>query len=181
MGDDLYQSVIQMLAARPGAKPGLNMRDLLPHLDTSDPRVAILAQYLAQRQDEAARPAPSPSDPDTGEEGSFQTQDEEPDRVSSQLRLRIAQADRELEQLREQNDRLAWGLGACYLCWGRDPACPVCGGAGRPGSTLPDRELFGQLVVPAVRRLYQSQGAENHFSGNNQPRVTGVQTPDERS
>lgn len=46
---------------------------------------------------------------------------------------------------------LAAALGACE-CWGDDPACAVCGGAGSPAWLEPDEELFREYVLPAVRR-----------------------------
>lgn len=51
---------------------------------------------------------------------------------------------------------VARALGACTLCLGEDPDCPVCGGAGTPGWSVPEPELFEALVLPALRRL-QSQ------------------------
>lgn len=53
-------------------------------------------------------------------------------------------------------DRLmdvARALGACTLCLGETPDCPACGGAGTPGWSVPEPQLFEALVVPALRRL----------------------------
>lgn len=59
----------------------------------------------------------------------------------------------ELADLREVNDTVAAALGACRVCWGGDPGCPACAGQGRAGWRAPDRALFQELVVPAVRRV----------------------------
>jgi hypothetical protein len=64
---------------------------------------------------------------------------------------------------------LARALGACVLCFGDAPDCPVCGGLGAPGWALPEPSLFTELVVPALRRLdseelRHTQGAVRRFS-----------------
>ncbi|BCY09110.1 hypothetical protein [Actinoplanes sp. L3-i22] len=63
------------------------------------------------------------------------------------------------EQVTADRDRmLAAALGAC-LCWGRDPGCPVCAGAGTPGWAVPHRELFDLFVDPAVNARARAAGA----------------------
>lgn len=49
-------------------------------------------------------------------------------------------------------EALAIALGACD-CWGLRASCPTCGGAGLPGWTDPDPELFQKYVGPATTRL----------------------------
>jgi hypothetical protein len=66
------------------------------------------------------------------------------------LRRRFADLENELDELRDRNERFAAAVGACYRCWGEDRRCRVCGGRGRPGSQPRDRELFGELVAPAL-------------------------------
>ena len=56
------------------------------------------------------------------------------------------------EALVDRNMILAAAVGACD-CWGYEPACPVCSGAGSAGWTRPDAELFSEFVEPAVRRM----------------------------
>ncbi|MEL7197794.1 MAG: hypothetical protein AAGL10_05700 [Pseudomonadota bacterium] len=51
------------------------------------------------------------------------------------------------------NDTLASALGACRYCWGGDDNCAACSGKGKPGSLMPDAQLFRELVVPAVKRV----------------------------
>lgn len=48
---------------------------------------------------------------------------------------------------------IARALGACTLCLGDAPDCPVCHGVGVAGWSVPEPELFEALVVPALRRL----------------------------
>jgi hypothetical protein len=53
-------------------------------------------------------------------------------------------------------DRLtdvARALGACPLCLGDSPDCPACSGAGAPGWSVPDPEMFEAMVVPGLGRL----------------------------
>jgi hypothetical protein len=56
------------------------------------------------------------------------------------------------EQLVERNAVLALALGACD-CWGQQPDCPICDGAGEPGWVPPDRTMFASYVYPAVRAI----------------------------
>jgi hypothetical protein len=44
---------------------------------------------------------------------------------------------------------LSAALGAC-VCWGERVDCPICNGAGTPGWTRPDEQLFETHVLPAV-------------------------------
>jgi hypothetical protein len=66
------------------------------------------------------------------------------------------------EELADHNLLLAAALGACD-CWGADPQCPVCEGAGASGWTDPDPGLFAEFVAPAVARAAaRSQPAQDH-------------------
>jgi hypothetical protein len=47
---------------------------------------------------------------------------------------------------------LAAALGACE-CWGLDVGCAGCLGHGSAGWTVPDLELFGEFVQPAITKL----------------------------
>ena len=49
----------------------------------------------------------------------------------------------------DRNIVLASALGACD-CWGEDGRCPICVGAGAPGWSPPDQELFTAYVRPAM-------------------------------
>lgn len=61
--------------------------------------------------------------------------------------------EQELADLRNVNDNLAAALGACGACWGGDENCEECDGGGEVGCYQPDRELYRELVAPAVRRV----------------------------
>jgi hypothetical protein len=93
----------------------------------ADP-TALLTQYLLQRQ--------TPDDEDGDED----------DPLNAGERA-------ELEDLRRRNEIFAAAVGACEVCWGDDPACPICGGEGRPGWAEPSRGLFAEVAGPALRRL----------------------------
>ena len=58
---------------------------------------------------------------------------------------------RDDQVLADQVVLLAGALGACD-CWGQDPGCPACSGAGRPGWVEPDPDLYREYVEPAVLR-----------------------------
>jgi len=53
------------------------------------------------------------------------------------------------EEILARDRLLAAALGAC-VCWGRRIDCESCAGLGAPGWRVPDRELFGEYVAPAV-------------------------------
>jgi hypothetical protein len=53
---------------------------------------------------------------------------------------------------------LAAALGACE-CWGHDPDCGFCGGAGGPGWIDPDEDLYTEYVRPAVQRRAGTVGS----------------------
>ena len=55
------------------------------------------------------------------------------------------------DALVDRNLLLAAALGAC-TCWGDDPDCADCSGAGRVGWVPPDPQLYDEYVAPAVRR-----------------------------
>jgi hypothetical protein len=112
---------------------------LLQQLGSSDPRLAGILQLL-WGQASMSRAA------------------EEEARDRSSARLRHLEAEN--RQLRAANrvllrhsEYLAAAVGACPLCWGEDASCSDCGGAGGPGSSLPDRGCFQEFVEPALAAI----------------------------
>jgi hypothetical protein len=55
------------------------------------------------------------------------------------------------ERLADRCVLLAAALGACD-CWGEDPGCEDCSGAGAVGWVPPEPEVYEEYVAPAVRR-----------------------------
>jgi len=80
-----------------------------------------------------------------------------------ELRTQVEALMTEVQRLRAHNERLAWALGACPLCWGDDAGCASCGGRGRPGFSMPDRQTFMTHVLPAARMWRMQQLAEQHL------------------
>jgi hypothetical protein len=76
----------------------------------------------------------------------------------------------ELKELRSRCDDLASALGACPFCWGKDPKCRACKGRGHPGFSVPDRKLFVEFVLPAVRMLKAQEAKNNGSSENIRPK-----------
>jgi hypothetical protein len=58
-----------------------------------------------------------------------------------------------ISALEERLADFARAVGACTLCLGEIPECPVCRGSGRPGWAVPEPAFFEVFVVPALRRL----------------------------
>jgi hypothetical protein len=171
---DARSLLLETLVAQAGGGGGVNVQELLLSQlgdtdDDADPTVGLIARYLAQSQTEQAEGDTSPDEEDM----EFFDSPSELDKVRSEERARSFQRLRqtmeqmyeELEALRERNDALAAALGACHLCWGKDFDCPVCGGTGHPGFSMPDRSLLVQLVTPAVQRLREREGLDQRPSG----------------
>lgn len=125
-------------------------QDLLSQLGSTNPSLELLAKYLLTQQ---APTANEDSDAVESEIDEVRRQSNELAQAIIHLRRQLKESLRELNQLRERNDAFALALGACYICWGENPDCLVCGGTGRPGSTTPERQVFSRLVVPAIRAL----------------------------
>lgn len=122
-----------------------------------DPTVRLVAQLWSQNQ-AAAEEASTAADEEPGAENASLSAAEaaairaEADRREARCRRRVARLQAELDQLRALSDTLALALGACHVCWGADDDCPACFGRGQVGAFVPDRELFDQYVLPALRR-----------------------------
>ena len=173
MNAEAYSLLVKALTSGRGSERGPALQELLGRLGETDPRASLVASYLAQRQAdrEEAETEEKPESAaltDGGEVRKPALRNSEPAQASlksderRRALLRLQQLVRsmyaELEELRARNDQLALALGACYLCWGEDPDCEVCGGEGTPGSSPPDKALFAQLVVPAASRLRARPG-----------------------
>ena len=177
MNEDLRATLLGALASRIGAGAGSSPAELLAHLGTSDPTVGLIAQYLAERREVGAESEPpaagnAAARPATGLDVAGTADERSAEAAALRaLRRKIETLYVELEELRARNDALAAALGACYLCWGDDPECPVCGGSGGPGAASPDRRLFTELIAPAVRAL-RPRGEVERRAGAAVPRAS---------
>lgn len=48
---------------------------------------------------------------------------------------------------------VALALGACSVCFGKDPDCGDCAGQGKPGKKPVNRHAFETLIVPVLQKL----------------------------
>ena len=166
------QQVMATLASREqGAPAGLN--ELLQQLGSTNPRMRLLAEFLANQRKQEQEPDEDLDDaaldeaPPRRNLGATDMEAQSRSRKARRLRESIQDLCEELDQLRERNDALARALGACYLCWGGDPECAVCRGRGSPGHVLPHAVLFRQLVVPALaRHRAETRSAAPVFRGD---------------
>ena len=143
------------------------MPDLLRQLENTDPTLGLIAKYLLSQQ-ESVKHADAAT---VGfEDEPYQTRGASKNvpQIVEHLKNRIKNLQAELEYLRERNDTLALALGACYLCWGEDSDCPACGGNGRPGSTLPAKQVFSQLIVPAIHAIKAPKEVHGNSSNKRQ-------------
>lgn len=181
-----------LLAAQMGGQLGsqlggqLGSGDLMSLLagqsGAASDQFAMAMRWLEQRK--AMAPAPvehEPSDAELELERLEELQrrrarDDARRERSRELKALVTSLYAELETLRGRNDAVAAALGACYLCFGEDPACPECGGRGHPGSLTPEPAAFRRYVVPAVRR---ARAAQNRPLGHAPP-PTGREPPNGR-
>jgi hypothetical protein len=150
-------------------------QELLSQLESTNPTAGLIAKYLAARQVSESQ---SSSDEGIVVEGEAVyaaevqsvavEQFERLAQVVQRLGGQVKKLRAELDQLREVNDALAAALGACYLCWGKDAGCPVCHGTGRPGTAIPDKQLFARFVAPVLRTLQEQKEVNRNKSTNGQ-------------
>lgn len=141
MTDELYDVLLNRLTGgATGNTSATGMSELVTQMLGAESRPQLVQQYLVQQPDLPQENKLAP--PDTGKRHP---------QVIQQLRQEIKTLTLALQGLQERNDSLAAALGACYLCWGEDPACSHCRGHGHPGHTKPDKELFIEWIAPAVR------------------------------
>ena len=114
---------------------------LLQQLGGDDPRLRMIAQLMEARAQVRSLGAPSDD---------------------AELALRLRRLREAYEELRAQYLRVAAALGACARCWGDDPRCSACGGAGTSGFFAPDPALFDYYVAPAVRRAHDAPRESAH-------------------
>jgi hypothetical protein len=173
VGEDSH-ALLETLVAQAGAGTGVNVQELLlSQLGDTDPTVSLIVRYLAG-QSEQANSGSSSDDGEESDDLAFPSESGDArseDRVRAFRRLRETMENmyEELETLRNRNHDLASALGACYRCWGEDLDCPICVGMGHPGSSMPDKSLLVQLVVPAVRRLRTGENVAQPASGTAKP------------
>ncbi len=161
-------------SASVGALP--SVQELLSQLESTNPTVGLIAKYLAARQVSESENSSEEEAIEVEGEAVYAAevqsvaveQFEQLARVVQRLGKHVQKLRVELDHLREVNDVLAAALGACYLCWGNDAGCPVCHGIGTPGTTMPDKQLFAQFVVPALRVLQQQKEVNRNKSTDRQ-------------
>jgi hypothetical protein len=154
-----------LLAAQTGGDEGAG---------PSDDRLSLALRWLEQRRETAAQSEPVEAPLSAAEIELQQLEAMQQARVQqeqeSELENVMNSMYAELEVLRGRNDTLAAALGACYLCFGADIACPECGGRGRPGSKTPDAASFRHYVAPAVKRVRalqaKAEGVTRSSTGN---------------
>ena len=134
----------------PAPDPAQLTAQMMADLQQSNPQLAMLAQMM-----QARTIVPEPMTADLSGE-------------IAELAERLAAAERRIERMRGQGQRLfaayrevnerlaelAAALGACGLCWGEDDHCPSCRGRGHPGMMRPDLSLrdrlLGEVLSPAA-------------------------------
>jgi hypothetical protein len=156
------QLLMSLLAARNGGVMPDGAEDpqaMLARMAQDNPTVATLLQMMeAQKAAAAARePLVIEADVEAPTESSSDAQ-------LAELAARLDETQAEVRELRERCDTVAAALGACGICWGQDPSCRACRGQGAPGRAIPDKQLFCEFVLPAVRLVHASRQRSNQAS-----------------
>jgi hypothetical protein len=129
--------------------------------EASDLKTQLLLQYLAQMQSGEAEFEDEEEFDDARGQDIPVIDEERHRRIQRKKRVfrrKILEMQLELEEFRRRNDLFAGALGACSECWGTNPACENCGGAGGPGQYEVDEVLFTQFVAPVAQGMYRSEG-----------------------
>jgi multidrug efflux pump subunit AcrA (membrane-fusion protein) len=180
-GNPAFSEILSRLKGADGADAQQNLNDLLSQAGSGNPIARYLAAQLAQSQANQAKPQPPVLEAELLETNAQAS--EEMDRASDsamrQLRRQVESMYAELRLLRERNESLASALGACCLCWGKDPECRFCHGRGAPGFSIPDESLFGELVFPAIRIMQVHRARSKGFSSKPQLNNREESMPDE--
>jgi hypothetical protein len=163
MDEQMRQQLLTTLLTWNGNGPGASALEslLLDRLDHVEPTTrTLLQQYLSRQQGEDVDDEAAADDEDFAAALDDSTVRSERKQSLSQLQHLVETMYDELEELRQRNDELADALGACYLCWGEDPACEVCQGRGSPGAMRPNKEQFTRYVAPALRRFQRKEAGQ---------------------
>ena len=154
---DVYQTLLKMMAGgQSAAEARASVMQMLSEQEGIDPTTRALLTQAMGRDNERGKETDVDGTADGHDEGDKDDEEEEERRAARRLgalrrlRHRFHAMEAELESLRAHNDRLAAALGACARCWGSDRDCHVCRGSGRSGASPPDRQLFRELVEPAI-------------------------------
>lgn len=154
MGTEAASLLLQAMAGGQMQNSQALIEEYLARRSADDPRVAMLMEWMS-RQRMAAEEEHADEIPDLPPAAS------EPARLPDhekrqEVKEKIAALCYELRTLRQHNRMFAEAVGACPQCWGGDPACEICHGAGKPGGHPIDFSLFAELVAPAVVQYQRS-------------------------
>jgi hypothetical protein len=122
-----------------------DLHAMMQELGGSDPRMAMLMQFLQPQRAQAVADDPALDERNAVIEDLSARLDAAEDRLH-----RMDTIARRLHSLHQAASRrlseLAAALGACGLCWGEDDQCPGCRGRGRAGMVRPDPEVRARLL-----------------------------------
>lgn len=152
----LMQQILALHGLNPDATTNINSQELIAKLGERDPMYALIAQQLLQPTENVGN---LESNLTNNSEEDIEKRIEKlkrKGRALNKFRQMIDGMYMELEHLRDINDSLAAALGACYLCWGKNPLCELCGGSGHAGTFEPDQKLFRELIFPALLEVQRN-------------------------
>jgi hypothetical protein len=141
----------EAMAGFSAGEDGADPQAMLRELAASDPRMAMMLQFL-----NPPRAAVAEDDPELDERNAV-IEDLSARLDAAEMKLtRVTGIARRLHGAHQASARrlseLAAALGACGLCWGDDQSCPGCHGRGRAGMVRPDEALRDRLFGRHITR-----------------------------
>jgi len=141
---------LAMMAALQSGKGFESLEPLLAESNDVSEQTKSLIQLLSTQQ--AGRPR---HDDEAGWAGSQPTRRQQ--LLLKRSRRTIEKLEQQLEEAFEIIDQFSAAVGACTECFGDDPGCPECRGAGKPGWKVPVGKDFEWMIKPAAERYELAQ------------------------
>ena len=114
------------------------LNDFLNEMKVSNPRVKLILDYLEKIK----------SNNNEMLENKIKVVEER----NAHLEERNARLLSSYRVLIKRNEVFSSALGMCLRCWGSDSYCD-CNGKGGPGSRMPDKNAFDELVLPVLKKM----------------------------
>lgn len=156
----MNSNAIAMMAALQGGNATDEIGNLLAAQSDLDPKTRAVLELVSRSAEQTPEPDDAGGRRRPGQIGTKRRRRH----VMQRARDLISSLKDELAAAYELVDALAHATGACKRCFGQDSDCPKCSGRGRPGWSAPDRGMFEQFVLPAVRRIEAASGSPDSHS-----------------
>jgi hypothetical protein len=114
------------------------LNDFLNEMKVSNPRVKLILDYLEKIK--------------SNNNEMLENKIKHLEERNAHLEERNARLLSSYKVLIKRNEIFSSALGMCLRCWGSDSYCD-CEGKGGPGSRMPDKNAFDELVLPVLKKM----------------------------